>query len=132
MIIIQLECTARMRTRAKERYVTGDRARRENVPWHILYLPSMETRCCSGAYECDLRVSSPANWNFAVTQICGVFCMHACCVFFAYQHVYFLLFIMKQTCLLGLLYYLACYFFVKILILSCLISNFLYQACIFT
>lgn len=26
-----------MRTRAKEKYVAGDRARRENVPGHILY-----------------------------------------------------------------------------------------------
>ena len=25
-----------MRTRAKKKYVASDRARRENVPWHIL------------------------------------------------------------------------------------------------
>ena len=31
-----------MRTRAKRKYVTSDRARRENVLWHILYLKTMQ------------------------------------------------------------------------------------------
>ena len=32
----------RMRTRAKRKYVASDRARRENVLWHILYLKTMQ------------------------------------------------------------------------------------------
>ena len=47
-----------MRTRAKRKYVASDRARRENVLWHILYLKTMQG---GTSMKTDIEISQEAQ-----------------------------------------------------------------------
>ena len=54
--------SVRMRTRAKQKHVASDRARRENVPRHILFYGE--------AYKCYLQFYSKCDTLLSSSPIC--------------------------------------------------------------